>query len=74
MPENFVVTNNFIYIRFHGHNYNTLYSKEELQDYSKKIKNLSKEYSINYAYIYFNNDVNCYAVKNAMYLKELLNN
>lgn len=72
MPDELIATNDFLYIRFHGQRYNTIYSENELKKYSEKIKDFSKKKSIKNVYIYFNNDANCFAVKNAIYLKELL--
>jgi uncharacterized protein YecE (DUF72 family) len=50
--------------------YNYHYSKDELISWAEKIKNLEYENS----FIYFNNDYNAYAPKNALELINLLNN
>lgn len=62
----------FSYIRFHGASalYGSNYSDKELKEWAdivKKIRRLAKE-----IYIYFNNDANAYAIKNALKLKEIL--
>jgi uncharacterized protein YecE (DUF72 family) len=63
-----IKTANFVYIRFHGPK--NLYSSEygeQLTNYSNKIKQFNCE-----SYIYFNNDFNGYAIKDAIRLKSLL--
>jgi uncharacterized protein YecE (DUF72 family) len=71
IPERFITTCETAYIRFHGlesnwYKYN--YSDKELNRYAKKIKLLdAKE-----IYVYFNNDFEAQAVKNALKLKKLL--
>ena len=67
------ITANFLYVRRHGKGgrYNTLYTRQELEDLSKFIKD-NKD-SISEAYIYFNNDFNAYAPQNAQELIEIIN-
>lgn len=64
-------TADFVYIRRHGHGtYAQCYSQEELKSDSKlinKFLRLKKD-----VYIYFNNDANAYAPKNALELMGLL--
>jgi len=61
----------FYYIRFHGSSelYSSEYTKEELKNWSLKIKKMLKKGDV---YCYFNNDAQGFAVKNAMELKEIL--
>ncbi len=61
-------TANFLYIRFHGKGYSSDYPEEELKEWAEFIQRSRKE-----AFIYFNNDANGYAVKNALTLKTFLN-
>ena len=70
-PYHEVVTGNICYIRMHGSNqlYSSKYSVEELKKISILIKN-NVQNGID-AYVYFNNDINAYAVDNAKKLKEL---
>ena len=70
LPEDFVKTADDIYVRFHGKEswYAYDYSKEELEEWIKKIKGLRPKR----AWIYFNNDANAYAPFNALTLKELV--
>lgn len=63
-----VATSDFAYIRFHGSGdmYASCYSDEELSQWAKKIAKLGKE--VQAVYIYFNNDAEAFAVKNALTL------
>ncbi len=67
-----VATADFAYIRFHGSTglYWSCYSDEELSDWAKKIAGLGK--SLKAVYIYFNNDAEAYAVRNAKTIARLL--
>ena len=67
-----VTTTDFAYIRFHGSSglYSSCYSDEELADWAKKIANLATD--LKAAYIYFNNDIEGFAVKNAKTLRSYL--
>lgn len=68
-PYHEVVTSDFVYIRLHGSKklYASEYSEKELQAWAKKIKGWGKD-----TYLYFDNDFEGYAVKNAKRLKEIL--
>jgi uncharacterized protein YecE (DUF72 family) len=70
LPETLIKTADDIYVRFHGKTkmYRHDYSSEELEIWAKKIKK-SKART---AWIYFNNDYECHAVKNAKELMQLL--
>jgi len=60
-----VATTDFAYIRFHGSGelYSSCYSDEELADWAKKLADLAA--NLEAVYIYFNNDVEGFAVRNA---------
>jgi len=66
-------TSDFAYIRFHGSQslYSSCYSDEELSQWAKKITRLGK--GLKAVYMYFNNDAEAFAVKNAITLGNLLN-
>ncbi len=75
MPEltcPLVTTSDFAYIRFHGSAslYSSSYSDGELTDWAKCIaasgQNMAK------IYIYFNNDAEAYAVRNALTIRQML--
>ena len=75
MPElttPLVATADFAYIRFHGSAglYSSCYSDEELKDWADKISTLSQ--GLKAVYIYFNNDAEGFAVRNAMTLTSYL--
>jgi len=67
-----VATADFAYIRFHGSTglYWSCYSDEELASWSKKLANLAE--NLEAIYIYFNNDAEAFAVRNAMTLRTYL--
>jgi uncharacterized protein YecE (DUF72 family) len=67
-----VATADFAYIRFHGSTelYSSDYSDDELAFWAERIKELAKE--IKEVYIYFNNDAEAFAIKNAMTLGKYL--
>jgi uncharacterized protein YecE (DUF72 family) len=71
MPENFTVTADFVYIRFHGlkdgarHNY----TKKELAPWAKFIRKHARVGKSVYAY--FNNDLNVRAPENAKTLMKM---
>ena len=73
MPEDLMVTADFLYVRFHGERYNTMYSDEFLSKFALQIKKTVQEYGIKKVFVYFNNDFSGFAVKNALFLKKLLN-
>lgn len=67
------LTADFVYLRFHGGGdvlYSSNYTEKELKDWATKVKKWLKEGRDIYAY--FNNDAYGYAVKNALRLKELI--
>ena len=67
-----VATADFAYIRFHGSSglYFSCYSDEELEEWARKIAGLAKD--LETVYIYFNNDAEGFAVKNAQTLAQKL--
>jgi len=60
-----VATTDFAYIRFHGSTglYSSCYTDEELAHWAKRLANLAA--NLKEVYIYFNNDVEAFAVRNA---------
>ncbi len=71
MPEE--LTADFTYIRFHGPTtakYSGSYSDEQLQRWADRITEWQKR--LKTIYVYFNNDVGGWAVKNAARLKEMI--
>ena len=67
-----VATADFLYLRFHGTSglYAGSYTDEELQEWARRIQQISAGCSV--AYIYFNNDIGGHAVFNAQTLVKLL--
>lgn len=67
-----VATADFAYIRFHGSDelYASCYSDEELADWAEKLANLAA--NLEAAYIYFNNDAEGFALRNAETLRSYL--
>ena len=67
-----VATADFAYIRFHGSTglYSSCYSNEELADWAKRLTNLAANVKV--LYIYFNNDAEAFAVRNAITLRGYL--
>jgi uncharacterized protein YecE (DUF72 family) len=67
-----VATADFAYIRFHGSTglYFSCYSDEELADWAKRLANLAR--NLEAIYIYFNNDAEAFAVRNAITLRRYL--
>ena len=67
-----IATTDFIYIRFHGADslYSSCYEFEQLERWAVDIRDLSQ--GVRPVYAYFNNDVNAYAVDNALTLRRLL--
>jgi len=70
MPEKFVKIDfsRIMYLRFHGDHYSGNYSEKELNKYKRELENVHDCK----VYVYFNNDVEGYAPKNALELKKLL--
>ena len=60
-----IATADFAYIRFHGSSdlYASCYSDEKLKDWAKKIAGLAT--NLKDVYIYFNNDAEAFAIRNA---------
>jgi len=69
-PYHEEITADFIYIRLHGSKilYASEYTEEEINLWAQKIIDWGKD-----VYVYFDNDFNGYAVKNAKMLKKVLN-
>ena len=67
-----MATADFAYIRFHGASglYFSCYSDDELDDWAGRIKGLAQD--LKAVYIYFNNDADGFALKNAQTLGEKL--
>ncbi len=67
-----VATADFAYVRFHGRSelYSGCYSDEELAGWAKRLADLSA--NLKAVYIYFNNDAEAFAVKNAETLRGYL--
>lgn len=70
LPEETVATTDTGYIRFHGKNnwYDYHYSREELKEWSDRLKDMS----VRRIYLYFNNDAQAYAPENAQQMREEL--
>lgn len=71
-PKVYEVTADFVYLRFHGSQklYSSSYSREELEEWSQKIKHWLEQGLDVYAY--FNNDAQGHALANAQELLALL--
>ena len=69
-----VATADFAYIRFHGSTglYESCYSDEELADWAKRLADLAT--NLKAVYVYFNNDAEAFAVRNAITLRGYLQN
>jgi len=67
-----IATADFAYVRFHGSSrlYSSCYSDEELADWAKKLASLAAD--LKTVYIYFNNDIEGFAVSNAITLRRYL--
>jgi len=67
-----VATSDFAYVRFHGSHslYSSCYSDKELLRWARKIGQLDEK--VKAVYIYFNNDAEASAVKNALTLAHYL--
>ncbi len=68
-PFHEAVTADFVYIRLHGSRklYASEYGEEELQEWAHKIEDWQKD-----TYLYFDNDFEGHAVRNAKRLKDIL--
>jgi uncharacterized protein YecE (DUF72 family) len=72
-PYQEAITADFVYLRFHGHEslYSSDYPDHELWRYAEKIRQwLDNGCEV---WVFFNNDFNGYAVKNALKLEEMVN-
>jgi len=67
-----VATADFAYIRFHGSGvlYSSCYSDKELTDWAEKLADFAP--NLEAVYIYFNNDIEGFAVRNAKTLRGYL--
>lgn len=74
LPCPLLATADFAYIRFHGSTglYFSCYSDEELEEWAGRISGLEKD--LDTFYIYFNNDAEGFAIKNAQTMAERLQN
>lgn len=73
MKVPFEITTNFAYVRFHGPTsakYAGSYSSAQLHEWAKRIEEWSRTLSA--VYMYFNNDPDGAAVRNALALKRLV--
>lgn len=68
MPDDIIYTYKTSYFRFHGDNYSSDYSGAAIKKYAGKISDF-KGIKV---YVYFNNDINAYAPRNALQLKREL--
>jgi len=70
LPDELIKTSDDIYIRFHGLEkwYRHDYSKEELRKWAGRIKASEAKH----IWVYFNNDYNGFAIKNAKSLAKIL--
>jgi len=69
-----IATSDFAYVRFHGSEslYSGCYSDQELSQWAQRIARLGKD--VKASYVYFNNDADAFAVKNAITLENCLKN
>ena len=67
-----LATADFAYIRFHGSTglYSSCYSDEELNNWAQKLADLAV--NMKEIYIYFNNDAEAFAVRNATTIRDYL--
>ena len=67
-----IATADFAYIRFHGSDalYSSCYSDEEMADWARRLADLAK--NLKKVYVYFNNDVQGFALRNAVTLRDYL--
>ncbi len=74
MPDDIVITGKILYIRFHGPGalYASNYEEKEMKKWALRIKEAIRKEKPKYVYAYFNNDVLAYAPKNALMLKNFL--
>ena len=67
-----IITTDWIYMRFHGQNYSGSYTNEELDRIGDDIADHAANGRD--VYVYFNNDLGGHAIRNALTLKEKLEN
>lgn len=72
MPREIIATNRVLYMRFHGGYYNRLYNDHEIAAYAGRILEVAGVKNVKRVYIYFNNDYNGYAVRNAASMKTMI--
>ena len=72
MPWPKPLTADFIYIRFHGSGtkYGGDYPEKQLQEWANRLREWKSKSSA--AYVYFNNDIDCHAIRNARSLRSLM--
>ncbi|MGC9444207.1 MAG: DUF72 domain-containing protein [Candidatus Methanospirareceae archaeon] len=68
MPDDLVQTGRIAYLRFNDEHYDTRSLVCQLKEWADHIKNLK----CSKVHVYFNNDANAFAEKNAKSLKEEL--
>ena len=70
LPDEVIKTSDEVYIRFHGIErwYRHDYSDDELRDWARRICSSNAKR----VWVYFNNDFNGYAVKNAATMQQIL--
>jgi len=71
LPKDIIANTPMLYYRLHGEGqlYSSNYSDNELASFVTGIK---KKDVVNEAYIFFNNDINTYAIYNSLTMKRLL--
>lgn len=69
-----IATASFAYIRFHGSSglYSSCYSDDEMESWAGRIIDVAKKLDV--VYIYFNNDAEGFAIRNAQTLRDKLAN
>jgi len=69
-----LATADFAYLRFHGSSrlYNSCYSDDEMENWARRIAEAAQR--LDAVYIYFNNDAEGFAIRNAQTLREKLTN
>jgi uncharacterized protein YecE (DUF72 family) len=72
LTSSLIATTDFAYVRFHGGDslYSSCYSDKDLSDWAKRITKLGE--NLESVYVYFNNDIAGYAIKNAETIRGFL--
>ncbi|HET8753542.1 MAG TPA: DUF72 domain-containing protein, partial [Salinimicrobium sp.] len=65
-----IITSNWIYMRYHGHNYSGSYTDAELKSIADGIRDHTSHGRD--VFVYFNNDLGGHAIRNALSLKKIL--